>query len=110
MDALYFRVSTDRQTTEHQFEDLLLVAERDGSDRDWIDRAEVVKLRKEGLSWSKIASRLRPLSAYTKPVSARLEQHPPRFTSPNQQLGRIARVRLVRCEDGQKAVDHREGL
>ena len=35
MDALYFRVSTDRQTTENQFEDLLQVAERDGSGRDW---------------------------------------------------------------------------
>ena len=35
MDALYFRVSTDRQTTENQFEDLLLVAEKDGSGRDW---------------------------------------------------------------------------
>ena len=35
MDALYIRVSTDRQTTENQFEDLLQVAERDGSGRDW---------------------------------------------------------------------------
>jgi putative DNA-invertase from lambdoid prophage Rac len=35
MDALYFRVSTDRQTTENQFEDLLQVAEKDGSERDW---------------------------------------------------------------------------
>ena len=35
MDALYFRVSTDRQTTENQFEDLLQVAEKDGSGRDW---------------------------------------------------------------------------
>ena len=36
MDGLYFRVSSDRQTTENQFEDLLEVAERDDSDRDWI--------------------------------------------------------------------------
>ncbi len=35
MDALYFRVSTDRQTIENQFGDLLEVAERDGSGRDW---------------------------------------------------------------------------
>ena len=35
MDALYFRVSADRQTTENQFEDLLQVAEKDGSERDW---------------------------------------------------------------------------
>ena len=35
MDALYFRVSSDRQTTENQFGDLLQVAEKDGSGRDW---------------------------------------------------------------------------
>ena len=35
MDGLYFRVSSDRQTTENQFEDLLEVAERADSDRDW---------------------------------------------------------------------------
>ena len=35
MDAQYFRVSSDRQTTENQFEDLLEVAEKDGSGRDW---------------------------------------------------------------------------
>ncbi len=35
MDALYFRVSSERQTTENQFEDLLQVAERDGSGRNW---------------------------------------------------------------------------
>jgi len=34
MDALYFRVSSERQTTENQFEDLLQIAERDGSGRD----------------------------------------------------------------------------
>lgn len=28
MDALYFRVSSERQTTENQFQDLLQVAER----------------------------------------------------------------------------------
>jgi DNA invertase Pin-like site-specific DNA recombinase len=35
MDALYFRVSSDRQTTENKFEDLLRIAEKDGSGRDW---------------------------------------------------------------------------
>jgi DNA invertase Pin-like site-specific DNA recombinase len=35
MDALYFRISTDRQTTEDQFEDLLQVAEKDESQRNW---------------------------------------------------------------------------
>src|SRR6516162_3425610 len=35
MDALYFRVSSDRQTAQNQFEDLLQVAEKDGSGRDW---------------------------------------------------------------------------
>ena len=33
--ALYFRVSSERQTPENQFEDLLQVAEKDGSGRDW---------------------------------------------------------------------------
>jgi DNA invertase Pin-like site-specific DNA recombinase len=38
MDALYFRVSSDRQTTENQFEDLLQAAEKGGADgRDWND-------------------------------------------------------------------------
>jgi hypothetical protein len=35
VDALYFRVSSERQTTENQFKDPLLVAEKDGSARDW---------------------------------------------------------------------------
>ena len=35
MDALYFRVSSDRQTTENQFEDLLQAAKMDGARRDW---------------------------------------------------------------------------
>src|SRR5262249_16871040 len=34
MDALYFRVSSDRQTTENQFEDVLQAAEKD-TGRDW---------------------------------------------------------------------------
>jgi DNA invertase Pin-like site-specific DNA recombinase len=35
MDALYFRVSSERQTTENQFDDLLQIAEKDDSGRDW---------------------------------------------------------------------------
>ena len=35
MDGVYFRTSSERQTTENQFEDLLQVAEKDGSGRDW---------------------------------------------------------------------------
>ena len=35
-DALYFRVSSQRQTTENQFEDLLEVATKDESCRDWL--------------------------------------------------------------------------
>ena len=34
-NGLYFRVSSDRQTTQNQFEDLLGAAERDDSGRDW---------------------------------------------------------------------------
>jgi len=34
-DGLYFRVSSERQTSENQFDDLLQVAEKDGSGRDW---------------------------------------------------------------------------
>jgi putative DNA-invertase from lambdoid prophage Rac len=35
MDALYFRVSSNQQTTENQFEDVLQTAERDNTSRDW---------------------------------------------------------------------------
>ena len=34
-DALYFRVSSDRQTTENQFDELLAVAHKDNTERDW---------------------------------------------------------------------------
>ncbi len=34
-DALYFRVSSDRQTTENQFDELLAVAHKDNPQRDW---------------------------------------------------------------------------
>jgi len=33
--ALYFRVSSNRQTIESEFEDLVEVAERDEPNRDW---------------------------------------------------------------------------
>src|SRR5712692_5012030 len=35
IDGLYFRVSSNRQTTENQFTDLLSIAEKDASRRDW---------------------------------------------------------------------------
>jgi len=35
MDALYFRVSSERQTTENQFAEVIEVAEHDDSGRDW---------------------------------------------------------------------------
>ena len=47
VDGLYFRVSSDRQTTENQFEGLLLIAEKDGSTRDW-DPAVTLTLRLRG--------------------------------------------------------------
>ena len=34
-DGLYFRVSSERQTTENQFEELVGIAEKDSSARDW---------------------------------------------------------------------------
>jgi DNA invertase Pin-like site-specific DNA recombinase len=34
-DALYFRVSSDRQTTENQFDELLAVAHKDSHHHDW---------------------------------------------------------------------------
>ncbi len=41
-DGLYFRVSSERQTSENQFEDLLQVAEKDGSGRDWVRVRELL--------------------------------------------------------------------
>lgn len=35
MDALYFRVSSDRQTTENQFDELLGVASKGSTERNW---------------------------------------------------------------------------
>jgi hypothetical protein len=36
MDGLYFRVSSDRQTTQNQVSDLIIeLAKKDGSGRDW---------------------------------------------------------------------------
>lgn len=42
MDALYFAVSSERQTTENQFEDLLRVAERDNSGRAWSEAGRLL--------------------------------------------------------------------
>ena len=62
MDALYFRVSTDRQTTENQFEDLLQVAEKDGSQRNWdAIRAKLYRcVQEERLRSGRLAYRVRP--------------------------------------------------
>jgi hypothetical protein len=35
MDGLYFRVSSDRPTAQNQVSDLIELAEKDGSGRDW---------------------------------------------------------------------------
>jgi DNA invertase Pin-like site-specific DNA recombinase len=35
MDALYFRVSSDRQTTENQFDELITAAQASDPGRDW---------------------------------------------------------------------------
>ena len=42
MDAVYFRVSSQHQTTENQFDDLLRVAEKDGSGRNWSQIRELL--------------------------------------------------------------------
>ncbi len=62
MDALYFRVSTDRQTTENQFEDLLQVAVKDGSARNWpIIRDRLSQcIQEERLASGRLAYRVRP--------------------------------------------------
>jgi DNA invertase Pin-like site-specific DNA recombinase len=59
MDALYFRVSSDRQTAQNQFEDLLQIAEKDGSGRDWdkIRQALADCIYEEQLSGSDGATR-----------------------------------------------------
>jgi putative DNA-invertase from lambdoid prophage Rac len=65
MDALYFRVSSERQTTENQFDDLLQVADRDGSGRDWggvrrLLAAVVYEERLAGSSRVRTVYRVRP--------------------------------------------------
>ena len=51
MDALYFRVSSDQQTTENQFEDLLEVAEKDDSARGLaLDSQASLSLHRRGTS------------------------------------------------------------
>lgn len=65
IDGLYFRVSSNRQTTENQFADLLSIAEKDASERDW---AEIRRLlsqvvyteQKTGSRGSRIVYRIRP--------------------------------------------------
>ena len=79
MDALYFRVSSDRQTTENQFEDLLAVAEKDDSDRDRTSIRDLLsrciveeEVRGQGVSRTvyrvnpAVADRLTDLSIYVE--------------------------------------------
>lgn len=61
MDALYFRVSSERQTTENQFEDLLQIAEKDDSGRDW-------KKLREGLSACIVEEERRSRNGKTRTV------------------------------------------
>jgi putative DNA-invertase from lambdoid prophage Rac len=62
MDGVYFRVSSDRQTTENQFEDLLQVAEKDGSERNWgMIRSKLSRcIEEEQLRSGRLAYRVRP--------------------------------------------------
>jgi len=46
VDGLYFRVSSERQTTENQFEELVRIAEKDDSARDWC-RVSVFPVRSQ---------------------------------------------------------------
>ena len=65
MDALYFRVSSERQTTENQFEDLPQVAEKDGSGRNWAAiRAKLFQcVQEEQLRSGRLAYRVQPEAA-----------------------------------------------
>jgi hypothetical protein len=60
VDAFYFRVSSERQTTENQFNDLLEVGERDGSGRDWSQIRQAVSrcIYEEQVATSNDAHRL----------------------------------------------------
>lgn len=62
MDALYFRVSSERQTTENQFEDLIQVAEKDGSVRNWVVIRERLSqcILEEQLPSGRLAYRVKP--------------------------------------------------
>jgi putative DNA-invertase from lambdoid prophage Rac len=65
IDGLYFRVSSNRQTTENQFDDLLAIAEKDASERDWSEihrlLSQVVYTeQKTGSRGPRIVYRIRP--------------------------------------------------
>ena len=62
MDALYFRVSTDRQTTKNQFEDLLQVAEKYDPQRDWSTIREKLYrcVQEETLRSGRLVYRIQP--------------------------------------------------
>lgn len=79
MDALYCRVSSDRQTTENQFKDLLEVAEKDGSERDWsqirqefstciLETQTRTRNRRNGVDW--LATE--PPTNFEKPKTSRV--------------------------------------
>ncbi|MBI3684091.1 MAG: hypothetical protein HY235_27275, partial [Acidobacteria bacterium] len=77
MDALYFRVSSERQTTENQFDDLLQVAERDGAGRDWARMRELPSqcVYEEQLPGGRTVYRVRPVlpvKSQTGPISSTL--------------------------------------
>jgi putative DNA-invertase from lambdoid prophage Rac len=65
MDGLYFRVSSNRQTTENQFEDVLSIAEKDASGRDWGEIRDLLSRvvyaeEKIGSRGPRIVYRIRP--------------------------------------------------
>jgi putative DNA-invertase from lambdoid prophage Rac len=62
LDALYFRVSSERQTTENQFEDLIQVAEKDESGRNWVEIRKKLSqcIQEEQLSSGRLVYRIQP--------------------------------------------------
>jgi len=62
MDGVYFRTSSEHQTTENQFEDLLQIAEKDGSSRNWVAiRTKLSQcVREEQLRSGRMVYRVQP--------------------------------------------------
>jgi hypothetical protein len=86
IDGLYFRVSSNRQTTENQFADLLLIAEKDASERDW---SEIRRLLTQGNIASGVDSK-----GFPAPCKACRPK--PRLTSPARKHPRVHVVRRRR--------------